>query len=309
MDQMNQVGRRVVVITGAGRGIGREYALEFARQGCAVVVNDLGGSREGTGSDASPAQGVVRELESMGAQAVANGSDVSTLAGAAELIDQAIDEFGTVDTLICNAGIIRDRALVNMSEEEWDSVIRVHLKGTFAPSQAVVRRWREETRAGGRGRAGRLITTSSSAGLFGNGGQSNYAAAKAGIAGFTLAVSHEVTRYGATANGVWPFARSRMTEDVLSGSEQPDGSDIQLDPAAIAPVVGWLGSAASQNVNGRFLGLRDSTILVAEGWRGGPRVDAVVPWTRETAGLAAEELIAASRPNAVFPMGVVPGTA
>jgi NAD(P)-dependent dehydrogenase (short-subunit alcohol dehydrogenase family) len=299
---------RIIVITGAGRGIGREYALEYARQGASVVVNDLGGDRAGSGQDATPASTVVEEIKASGGRAVPNYSDVSTLTGAQELVDQAMDEFGMVDTLVCNAGIIRDRSLVNMSEDEWDSVIRVHLKGTFASTQAVVRRWRKESRAGTRKLPGRLITTTSSSGLFGNAGQTNYAAAKAGIAGFTLAVSQEVARYGATANGVWPFARSRMTSDLPSVGKTTTGpdQDSDLDPAGIAPFVAWLGSSDSAALNGRFFGLRNNLIVLAEGWCAGPSIDSAVRWDVEDMSEAARGLLRHSRPNATFPMGEVP---
>jgi len=204
---------RVVVITGAGRGIGREHALEFASQGAKVVVNDLGAEVDGSGSSAGPAGEVVDEIRGMGAEAVANGDDVSDYEGAGRLIQTAIDTFGTIDVLVNNAGILRDRMLVNMTIDEWDAVIRVHLRGTFAPTRHAVEYWRNRSKAGETNDA-RVINTTSPSGIYGNVGQTNYGAAKAGIASFTVIAAMELGRYGVTVNAIAPAALTRMTENL-----------------------------------------------------------------------------------------------
>ena len=201
---------RVVVVTGGGRGLGRAHALEFARQGASVVVNDLGSEVDGSGATVGPAAEVVAEIETMGGRAVADGSDIADWDGAAALIQRAIDTYGQVDTLVNNAGILRDRMLTNMSVDEWDSVIRVHLRGTFAPTRWAASHWRERAKAGEANDA-RVINTSSASGLYGNPGQTNYGAAKAGIAAFTLIAAKELVRYGVTVNAIAPGARTRMT--------------------------------------------------------------------------------------------------
>ena len=211
---------RVVVITGAGRGIGREYAIEFARQGAKVVVNDLGAEIDGSGSSAGPAGQVVDEIRGMGGEAVANGDDVSDYEGAGRLIQVAIETFGTIDVLVNNAGILRDRMLVNMSIEEWDAVIRVHLRGTFAPTRHAVEYWRNRVKAGETNDA-RIINTTSPSGIYGNVGQTNYGAAKAGIASFTIIAAMELGRYGVTVNAVAPAALTRMTENLGLGDPSP----------------------------------------------------------------------------------------
>ncbi|MEV0544509.1 SDR family oxidoreductase [Nocardia salmonicida] len=271
---------RVVVITGAGRGIGREYALEYARQGAQVVVNDLGGNSEGSGGSSVPADEVVSEIREAGGTAISNGDDISDFDGAKNLIDAAVDAYGRVDVLVNNAGILRDRTIANMSIEEWDSVIRVHLRGTFATTRWAASHWRERSKAGERLDA-RLINTASSSGLYSNAGQANYAAAKAGIASFTVVASRELARYGVTANAVYPTAVSRLTEDVFNAAgwtkETTDGFD-EFDPSNIAPVVVWLGSTRSAHVTGRVFGLRGGRIVVANGWEAGPSVDIGRRW-------------------------------
>ena len=204
---------RVVVVTGSGRGIGREHALSLAKHGALVVVNDLGAGVDGSGGDASPAQQVVNEIEAMGGRAVANGDDISTWAGAERLINTAVETFGDLHAVVNNAGILRDRMMANMSEEEWDSVIKVHLKGTFAPSRMAAAYWRDRNKAG-HPVDGRIINTSSVSGIYGNIGQTNYGAAKAGIAAFTTIASLELARYGVTVNAVAPVALTRMTENL-----------------------------------------------------------------------------------------------
>ena len=220
---MGALDGRVAVITGSGRGIGREHALLFAAEGAKVVVNDLGGSVDGSGDDRTAAQQVVDEITAAGGQAVANGDDVTDWDGGKRLIDSAIEAFGDLHVLINNAGILRDRVLVNMSEEEWDSVIHVHLKGHFVPTRHAAAYWREQTKAGREIKAA-VVNTSSTSGLLGNPGQSNYGAAKAGIGAFTTIIAEEISRYGVRVNAIAPAARTRMTE------QTPGLSDIVQAP-------------------------------------------------------------------------------
>ena len=264
---------RVVVVTGAGGGIGRSHALLFAKEGAKVVVNDLGGSRDGSGAgDAGPAQHVVNEIKALGGEAVAHTEDISTWDGAKSLIQTAIDTFGTVDVVVNNAGILRDRMMVNMSEAEWDAVIKVHLKGTFGPAHFAAKYWRDKSKAGEQP-DGRIINTTSPSGIFGNIGQANYGAAKAGIAAFTIITSQELSHYGVTVNAIAPTALTRMTEDLgmMSGltEEQKDA----LGPDSISPLVVWLGSSRSAGVTGRVFGIFGPKISVAEGWAYGPSHD------------------------------------
>src|SRR6476661_9465817 len=226
---------KVAIVTGAGRGIGRAHALALAAAGATVVVNDLGGSLAGEGTDRSPAEEVVAEIEAAGGAAAANGENVADFEGAERLIRQAVEELGRLDILVCNAGILRDRMLVNMTEDEWDSVIAVHLKGHFAPTQHAAAYWREQSKAGEVVR-GRVVNTSSPSGVFGNVGQANYGAAKAAIAGFTIIAAQELQRYGVTVNCLAPNARTRMTEETFQMAEPPEGFD-PLDPANVSAVV------------------------------------------------------------------------
>ena len=298
---------RIVVITGAGRGIGREYALEFARQGASVVVNDLGSAGDGTGADSGPAQQVVAEIRAAGGRAVANADDVSDWDGAQRLIRTAIDTFGGLDVLVNNAGILRDRTLVNMSIDEWDAVIRVHLRGTFCPMRHAAAWWRDEAKAG-RQRVARVINTSSSSGLFGIVGQTNYGAAKAGIANMSIVASRELERYGVTVNAIYPTAMSRLTEDLFkqsgmaakSAEAQAAGGFDMFDAANVAPLVVWLGSAESSAVTGRLFGVRGGAITVAEGWRAGPRIDKGGRWKAEELGAHIPALVASAAPNALI---------
>jgi NAD(P)-dependent dehydrogenase (short-subunit alcohol dehydrogenase family) len=264
-------------VTGAGRGIGREYALMLAAQGAQVVVNDLGGTRDGTGSDVGPASEVVAEIEAAGGRAIANGDDISDFAGAERLVAQAIDGFGRLDVVINNAGILRDRMLTNMTEAEWDAVIKVHLKGTFGPSHFAAAHWRERAKAGEPNDA-RIINTTSVSGIYGNAGQTNYGAAKAGIAAFTFIASLELVRYGVTVNAVAPAALTRMTAD-LGGGAAADavGGDVadQMSPRWIAPIVTWLASPGSAHVTGRVFEASGHVLAVAEGWHRGPAVTPV----------------------------------
>jgi NAD(P)-dependent dehydrogenase (short-subunit alcohol dehydrogenase family) len=293
---------RVVVITGAGRGLGREYALAFARQGAKVVVNDLGSNPDGSGVDRTPAQQVVDEITGFGGTAVANADDVSNWQGARRIIDCARESFGGLDVLVNNAGILRDRMLVSMTEEDWDSVTRVHLKGTAACAHHAAAYWRDESKAG-RPRKARLINTGSSAGLYCHPGQSNYGSAKAAITALTVIASRELERYGVTVNAIYPTAWSRLTQDVfgkIPGIEAPKpiGDFDPLDAANVAPVVVWLGSERSSAITGRVFGLRGGRITVAEGWRVGPRVEKEGRWTLQELDSVLPDLHRRASPNA-----------
>jgi NAD(P)-dependent dehydrogenase (short-subunit alcohol dehydrogenase family) len=264
---------RVAVVTGAGRGIGREYALMLAEQGAKVIVNDLGGDRDGTGADVSPAQQVVDEINGMGGEAVVNGADVSDFAAAKQMIDQAIDTFGGLDVLVNNAGILRDRMLTNMTEEEWDLVIKVHLKGTFAPARHAAAYWRERAKAG-ETNDGRIINTTSVSGIYGNPGQTNYGAAKQGIAGFTFIAALELQRYGVTVNAIAPGALTRLTEDLGPG-DRSEEAKAAMSPRWIAPLCTWLASPQSAGITGRVFEASGRTLAVAEGWHRGPTAEPV----------------------------------
>ncbi|MBX6387839.1 MAG: SDR family oxidoreductase [Frankia sp.] len=291
---------RVVVITGAGGGIGRAHALAFAAEGAKVVVNDLGGARDGTGASAGPAQAVVDEIRAAGGEAVANTEDISTWEGSRALIQQAIDTFGGLDVLVNNAGILRDKMLVNMTEEMWDAVIRVHLKGTFGSAHHAAAYWRDRAKAGEANDA-RIINTSSPSGIFGNQGQTNYGAAKAGIAAFTIIASQELARYGVTVNAIAPTALTRMTEDLgfvqAQLQERPDGWN-PLAPENISPLVVWLGSPLSKDVTGRVFSVTGGTISVAEGWVNGPTVSREGRWEPGELTEIVPDLVAKAAPNA-----------
>jgi NAD(P)-dependent dehydrogenase (short-subunit alcohol dehydrogenase family) len=285
---------RVCVITGAGRGIGREYALMLAGQGAKVVVNDLGGDMTGEGEDATPAQQVVAEIEAMGGEAMANGANVADFEAAGEMIRQAVDHFGRLDVLVNNAGILRDRMLVNMAEGEWDAVIAVHLKGTFGPTRHAAAHWREMVKAGETVDA-RIINTTSPSGIYGNVGQTNYGAAKAGVAAFTVITAMELERYGVTANAIAPAALTRMTADLGMG-QLDEETKASMAPHWIAPIVTWLASAESAGVTGRVFQVSGRELAVAEGWHKGPSVEPTDDPTE--IGPKVAELMANARPNA-----------
>src|SRR5215207_1045996 len=263
---------RVAIVTGAGRGIGREYALMLADQGAKVVVNDFGGARDGTGADVGPAQ---------------------ELADAQAMVQLALDTFGGLDVLVNNAGILRDRMLFSMAEEEWDAVIKVHLKGTWAPSRVASEYWRNRAKAG-ESNVARLINTPSVSGIYGNPGQTNYGAAKAGIAGFTLIAAMELSRYGVTVNAVGPVALTRMTEGLGPAPETDEEREARA-PHWIAPLVTWLASEESANVTGRVFEASGQVLAVAEGWVRGPSIAPIDDPTQ--IGDAVAKLLADARPN------------
>jgi NAD(P)-dependent dehydrogenase (short-subunit alcohol dehydrogenase family) len=284
---------RIAIVTGAGRGIGREHALSLARHGAKVVVNDLGGDMHGTGADLSPAQQVVAEIVDAGGEAVANGDSVADWDGAQRLINTAVETFGDLHVLVNNAGILRDRVLANMTEEEWDAVINVHLKGTFATSRWAVAHWREQAKAGAT-ISGRIINTTSVSGIYGNPGQTNYGAAKAGIAAFTNIAALEVGRYGVTVNAVAPIALTRMTEGLGPAPETDEEQEARA-PHWIAPIVTWLASEESSGVTGRVFEASGQFLAVAEGWQRGPASDPVDDPTK--IGDVVAKLLADARPN------------
>ncbi len=292
---------RVAIVTGAGRGLGREHALELARQGAKVVVNDLGTSGAGEGSSAGPAGEVVALIEESGGEAIANGDDVADFEGARRLVAQAVEAFGGLDVLVNNAGFLRDRMLVNTGEDEWDAVVRVHLRGHFAPLRHAAAYWREEAKAG-RTRQARVVNTSSGAGLQGSVGQGTYSAAKAGIAGLTLVAAAELGRYGVTVNALAPAARTRMTEAAFAESmARPASGFDAMDPANVSPVVAWLASVDSAGVTGRVLEVEGGRICVEEGWRHGPSRDLGRRWEAREVGAAVRELVdAAAVPEPVY---------
>lgn len=263
---------RVVIVTGGGRGIGREYCLMLAREGARVIVNDLGVGTGGEGSDRTPAQEVVDAIAAEGGEAIVNTGDVSNWVEAAAMIEGAVERFGRLDVLINNAGILRDRMLVNMSEADWDAVIRVHLKGSFAPLHHAAVYWREQAKSAGAPVNARVINTSSVSGIYGNIGQANYGAAKQGIAALTIIAARELGRYGVTVNAIAPGARTRLTDALLAPSE---GEVDRRAPHWIAPIAVWLASEQSSAVTGRMFEANGDILAVAEGWRRGPTAEAV----------------------------------
>jgi NAD(P)-dependent dehydrogenase (short-subunit alcohol dehydrogenase family) len=284
---------RIAIVTGAGRGIGREHALSLASHGAKVVVNDLGGNVDGTGGDLSPAQQVVEEIKAMGGEAVANGDSVSSWEGAQRLITTAVETFGDLHAVINNAGILRDRMLTNMTEEEWDAVINVHLKGTFAPSRWAAAYWREQAKAG-KPVDGRIVNTTSVSGIYGNPGQTNYGAAKAGIAAFTNIAALEMARYGVTVNAVAPVALTRMTEGLGPAPETDEQREMR-SPRWIAPIATWLASAESKDITGRVFEVSGDMLAIAEGWVRGPRRAPIED--ASALGPAVRELVAKARLN------------
>jgi NAD(P)-dependent dehydrogenase (short-subunit alcohol dehydrogenase family) len=286
---------RVVIVTGAGRGIGREHALMLAAHGAKVVVNDLGVARDGTGASATPAEEVVAEIRTGGGEALVNADDVSSWDGAERMIRQAVDAFGTLDAVVNNAGILRDRMIANMSEAEWDAVIKVHLKGTAGPAHFAAAYWRDKAKQSGRPVDARIVNTTSVSGIYGNPGQTNYGAAKAGIAAFTIIAARELRRYGVTVNAVAPGALTRMTEDLGMGQASEDDR-AAMHPRWIAPIVTWLVSAESAEVTGRVFEASGRVFAVAEGWHRGPEAAPVDDPTQ--LGPIVADLVKRARRNA-----------
>ncbi len=290
---------RVVIVTGGARGIGRGHATLFAREGARVIVNDWGAEVDGNGGAPGPAGEVVDEIRAAGGEAIANGEDVADWQGAERLVHAALETYGRLDVVINNAGILRDRMLVNMEEREWDEVIRVHLKGTAAVSHFAAAHWRERSKAG-LGNEARIINTSSGSGLYGNPGQSNYGAAKAGIAAFTIIAALELERYGVTVNAIAPAARTRMSPPSgrIRSVEIPEGQFDPYAPDNVAPLVVWLGSGESSAVSGRVFGIAGGEIYVGEGWQPGARIDKGERWSPDELGSVISGLLAGSRENA-----------
>jgi len=282
---------RVVIVTGDGRGLGRAHALEFARQGAAVVVNDIGVELDGKGGSSGPAGEVVAEIMKTGGRAIANSADVADWEQTRGLVQSALDAFGRLDGVINNAGFVRDRMFVNSSEEEWDAVVRVHLKGHFCVARHAAAHWRDEAKAG-RPVDARIINTSSGAGLQGSVGQSAYSAAKAAIAGLTLVQAAELGRYGITANAIAPSARTRMTETVFADMmKQPEDGFDAMAPENVSPLVVWLGSAESREVTGQVFEVSGGSLSLADGWREGPKIDRGARWEASEIGAGVRELL------------------
>lgn len=283
---------RTVIVTGAGRGLGRAHALAFAAEGANVVVNDLGVTLDGRAAGSPAAADVVAEIQALGGRAVAHGGDIATEDGAAGLVSLALDRFGRLDTLVNNAGFLRDRMLVNLDGDDWDAVLRVHLKGHFLTMRHAALHWRAESKAG-RPVAARVVNTSSGAGLLGSVGQGNYSAAKAGILGLTLVAAAEFGGYGVQVNAIAPAARTRMTEGTIDAALP--------EPEDVSPLVVWLGSDASEGVTGRVFEAEGGRITVMEGWRPGPTADRGGRWSPAGAGEATRKLLAEARaPQPVY---------
>lgn len=296
---------RVVIVTGAGGGLGRAYALALAAEGAKVVVNDLGvGTHGEAGQTVGAAQAVVDQIIAAGGKAVANTDDVTEVEGGQRMVQTALDAFGDLHAVVNNAGFVRDRMFVSCTPEEWDAVLRVHLRGHFCVSRAAVDYWRAKQKAG-RNPDARIINTSSGAGLQGSIGQSAYSAAKGGIASLTLVQAAELGRYGITANALAPAARTRMTETAFAAAMQApeDGFDAN-DPANVAPTVVWLASAQSAEVTGQVFELQGGRIMLSEGWRDGPGVDKARRWRPSEVGAVVQDLLAQRTPaQAVYGAG------
>jgi NAD(P)-dependent dehydrogenase (short-subunit alcohol dehydrogenase family) len=295
---------RVVIVTGAGRGLGREHALEFARQGAKVVVNDVGAELDGSGGSSGPAGEVVDAIRAMGGEAIANGDDISDYAGSKRLLDAAIQQWGDIHVIVNNAGILRDRMIFNMTVEDFDAVIRVHLRGTWCMSHHAAVYWRDKSKDGTLVDA-RIINTSSPAGLYTSMGQTNYGPAKAGIANMTVILAAELGRYGVTVNAISPGARTRMTDTIRrpgAVSGPAEGEFDAGDPSNISPLVVWLGSAESKDVTGRVFNVRGGQISVAEPWHAGPLADNKARWDPAELGAVVHDLVSKAAPK-VGPFG------
>jgi NAD(P)-dependent dehydrogenase (short-subunit alcohol dehydrogenase family) len=294
------VGRfdgKVAIVTGAGRGIGRSHALLLASEGAAVVVNDLGGSSGGDGADATPAQQVVDEINAAGGKAVANYDSVSSWQGAERMVQQAVDELGGLDVLINNAGILRDKMSFNMDEAEWDSVIDVHLKGHFAPSKFAALHWRKTSKETGEPVNAKIVNTASESGLYGNAGQANYAAAKAGIASLTIVMARELERTGVRVNAICPVARTRLTETVAGAGDFMTAKEGEFDrfaPENVSAVVAWLASDLSSGVTGQVVKVMGGHVQLLRGWRPVTESTADTPWTIDMIDAESKVLFAKS---------------
>lgn len=289
---------RVVIVTGAARGIGREHALAFAKEGARVVVNDIGVELDGTGGGSGPAGEVVQQIRDEGGEAIVNGADVSDWAQTGAAVTQALETFGRLDAVVNNAGFVRDRMFVSCSEEEWDAIIQVHLKGHFCLARHAAEHWRNQSKAGETVDA-RIINTSSGAGLQGSIGQSSYSAAKAGIATLTLIQAAELGRYGITSNAIAPSARTRMTEGAFEEmmKKPEDDSFDAMDPGNVSPLVVWLGSGESKDVTGQIFEVSGGEISVGDGWRTGPKLDKGARWAPDEVGAAVSDLLQKAVPN------------
>ncbi|HEY6318010.1 MAG TPA: SDR family oxidoreductase [Acidimicrobiia bacterium] len=296
---MGALDGRVALITGAGRGMGREHARRFAAEGAAVVVNDSGAARDGTGHDPSIAAAVADELTAVGADAVASSDDVTTLDGASRAVELALDRWGRLDALVNNAGVLRDRMFVNMTEDDWDTVVAGHLRSTFCATRVVAAHWRDRTKAGEAVHAG-VVNVSSTSGLFGTVGQSNYGAAKAGIAAMTVILAQELGRYDVRVNAIVPVARTRMTEevagiaDLVRAPDDPAAFDT-YHPANVSPLVAWLASRAC-GATGQVLYVRGGEIRVLEGWRSSRAIEQDGPWTVDDVATGLADLAGATPP-------------
>jgi len=294
---MGALDGRVAIITGAGRGIGREHALLFAHEGAKVVVNDLGGAPDGSGGDRTPAEEVVAEIQAAGGEAILNTDDVADWEGGQRLINAAIEAFGDLHVLVNNAGILRDRVLVNMSEEEWDSVIHVHLKGHFVPSRWAATYWREQSKAGKEVKAS-IINTSSTSGLLGNPGQSNYGAAKAGLGAFTVILAVELARYGVRVNAIAPAARTRLTESTpgLADMVKPPDDSAQFDiwdPANVSPLVAYLATEDCP-ATGKVFFVQGGKVQLMHNWSMAEAVERADRWTVAELETAMKPLVEAA---------------